>query len=202
MIYNGEMNTEYEVKFLNIDQDQIRRVLTASGAKLKSPMQLMRRVIIDTPESIKKNAFIRIRDEGDSVTLTYKQFDSESIEGAKEHETTVGDFTKTVDIFSAAGLDYRSYQESKREKWLLDEVEIVIDEWPWLDCYVEIEGQNAASVQRMAEKLGFDWSEGVYGDVMSAYRVQYPHLNEHDTVGSLREVKFDIPLPEMFQHVK
>ena len=193
------VKTEYEAKFVDIKIDDIRNKLLALGAELEVPMRLMRRVTIDTPELIEQNAFVRVRDEGNKVTLTYKKFDSLSVDGAKEHEITVNDFDETVAILAASGLPHKSFQESKRETWIFDGAEIVIDVWPWLDPYIEIEGSSEEHVKELASKLGLSWDKAVFGDVMAAYRKQYPHLSEKDTVANIREVKFGNPLPDLFK---
>jgi adenylate cyclase class 2 len=194
------MKTEFEVKFVNVSFDQLREKLTNLGAKQTQPMRTMRRAIIDNPEMKEKNAFLRVRDEGDKISLTYKQFNELSVDGAKEHEVTVSDFQTTVDLLNAAGLPYRSFQESKRETWELDNSEIVLDEWPWLNPYIEIEGESEEHVRETAEKLGLNWHDAVFGDVMAAYRVQYPHLKETDTVGNIPEVRFGDPLPDLLKN--
>lgn len=195
--YNEGMNTEFEVKFVDVNHDDIRKKLKELGAKLEQPMRLMKRAIIETEGLRAKDAFIRVRDEGDKITLTYKQFKEHFVDGAKEHEVVVSDFQTTVDLLSSAGLPYHSLQESKRETWKLDNAEIVLDEWPWLNPYIEIEGSSEDHVKKTSDKLGFSWSEAVFGDVMAAYRVQYPHLTVKDTVGDIPEVKFDDPLPDL-----
>lgn len=189
------MNTEIEAKFVSVDHDIIRIKLSSIGAKLEQPMRLMRRVTIDTDYMKTKNAFLRVRDEGHRVTATYKQFDSLSVDGAKEVEITVNDFQSTVDLLSAAGLAYTSFQESKRETWTLGGAEIVLDLWPWLDPYIEIEAEDEATVRQIAAQLGLNWEDAVFGDVMQAYMKQYPHLTDKDTVGTVPLVKFDDPLP-------
>ena len=193
------MKTEYEVKFLNIDIEKIRATLVSFGAKCEKPMRLMRRVTIDTPEMKQKGAFLRVRDEGDKVTITYKQFDSLSIDGAKEHEIIVSDFDESIALLAAAGLVQGSFQETNRETWNLDGAEIMIDEWPWLHPYIEVEATSEQHVKDVSSKLGFDWNDAVFGDVMVAYRAEYPHLGEHDTVGNIAEVKFGDPLPAIFK---
>jgi adenylate cyclase class 2 len=194
------MQTEIEVKFLNTDFESLRPKLKSAGAVCVQPMRLMKRAIIDDPKSSlkSKNAYIRIRYEGDRTTLTYKQFESLSIDGAKEIETTVGSFDDTVAIFEACGFKVVSLQESKRETWKLGGVEVVLDEWPWLNPYVEIEGESSEAIKNVAGKLGFDWGDAEFGDVMVAYRAQYPNLPEDGTVGNLEHVQFNTPVPEMF----
>ena len=85
------MNTEYEVKFCGIDIDAIRETLKNNGGDLENPMRLMRRVVIDTPELKEKDAFLRVRDEGGRITLTYKQFQGSGVDGAKELEVNLND---------------------------------------------------------------------------------------------------------------
>lgn len=191
------MKTEFEVKFVNVNHDDMRIKLNNVGAKLTQPMRLMRRAIIENELLKSRDAFLRVRDEGDKITLTYKQFSNLSIDGAKEHEIVVSDFQETVDLLAAAGLPHRSIQESKRETWTFDGAEIVLDEWPWLNPYIEIEAENEEAVKKASNALGFSWDEAVFGDVMAAYRAQYPNLGMNETVGNLSEVKFGDPLPEM-----
>lgn len=192
------MKTEFEVKFLNVDHDEIRKKLISLGATMEQPMRLMKRAIIETADMKKKNAFIRVRDEGHKTTLTYKQFDDLSIDGAKEHEVVISDFQTTIDILAELGLLPRSMQESRRETWTLDNCEIVLDEWPWLSPYIEIEGESDKIVMKVSKKLGLSWvDDAVFGDVMVAYREQYVHLEDKDAISDIKLVRFGDPPPEM-----
>jgi len=193
------MNTEIEAKFINCDHKRIRHSLKELGATLKHPTRLMRRVIIDTPTMEKKNAHLRIRDEGDKITATYKQFGSKTIDGVKEIEINVSDFETTIALFAAAGLVQSSYQETRRETWQLGEVEVVLDLWPWLNPFIEIEGLDDTSVKEAASMLGFEWKNAVFGGVLEAYRAQYPLMSPSDTVASLPFVRFEDPLPDMLR---
>lgn len=195
------IQTEIEVKFVRIDIDDARQRLAQAGATLEQPMRLMRRSLCDTVHHDRWK-FLRVRDEGHKVTLTFKKFDGSkelAIDSAQEIEVEVSDFQKTIDLLSATGLEFRSFQESKRETWRLGEVEIVLDIWPWLDPYMEIEGPTEAQLQEVAEQLSLSWSDALFGDVMVAYRAQYPHLQPHDTVGNLPAIRFGDPLPELFK---
>ena len=193
------MKTEIEVKFLNTDHDEVRAKLTALGAVCEQPMRLMRRVLIE-PAHFKeegRDAFIRIRDEGHRVTLTFKEFKSQSLTGAEEHEVTVSDFDATVAIFTEVGLPHRTFQESKRETWQYGDIEVVLDEWPWLNPYIEIEGPTEEGVKKAAADLGFSWDDAVFGSVDSAYKIQYPDLAGRGVIDE-KEVRFDAPVPEIF----
>lgn len=194
------MKTEIEVKFLNVNFDDVRDKLTALGGVCEQPMRLMRRVIIDTPEMIQngRDAFIRLRDEGDKVTLTFKEFKEQSLTGAEEHEVVVSDFDTTLAILREGGLTRRSFQESKRETWRLNDVEVVLDEWPWLNPYIEIEADTEAAVHETAKQLGYDWNDAVFGSADKAYRIQYPGIRGRGVI-DVPEVRFGDPLPENFK---
>jgi adenylate cyclase class 2 len=194
------MKTEIEVKFLSLNHDDIKRKLQKLGAVCLYSMREMKRAIIDFPDHRlvrgNSNAYVRVRDEGDKVTLTYKQFNSLSVDGAQEIETSVSSFDDTVGIFVAIGLEVMSVQESKRETWEYKGYEIVLDEWPWLDPYIEIEGESEEGLRSISKELELDWDKAVFGDVMVAYRAQYPHLQVGESVSGLKEVRFNTPLPQ------
>jgi adenylate cyclase class 2 len=195
------MKSEIEAKFLDVDIEDIRGRLQKAGAKLEHPMRLMRRVLIEEPHHAKEQSWIRIRDEGDRATLTFKRKlhkDGQStIDSTKEIETTVGDFDTTVEIFSEAGWKYTSYQESKRETWLLDEAEVVIDQWPWINPYVEIEAETEEIVRRVADTLGFDWNEARFGSVDIIYQRDYPNRSVRGVI-DIKEGHFGDPVPKEF----
>ncbi len=194
------MKKEIEVKFLQVDIDETRQTLNKIGATLVSPMHLMRRATIKTPEMYQNDSFVRVRDEGDKITLTYKQFNAPTIDGCDESEVIVSDFHETLKLLQCAGLPAGTYQESKREKWLLGNTEIVIDEWPWIKPYIEIEGETPELVKEVAQKMGFDWNNAVFGSVMRAYEAEYPVVIEKNILLSdFPEVKFGQELPEKFK---
>lgn len=61
----------------------------------------------------------------------------------------------------------------ERESWVLDDVEITIDEWPYLEPYVEVDGLSEMAVKLVAEKLGFDYSKAYFGSVSGLYSKKY-----------------------------
>jgi len=196
------MKTELEVKFTHIDIEAIRQALKAAGATLEQPMRLMKRALIEEPHHEAEHAFIRVRDEGDKITLTFKRRDdpaASTIDSVKELEVEVSDFDKTVAIFSEAGWHYKTFQESRRETWKCDGTEVVIDEWPWLNPYIEIEGESEADVRAAAEKLGLSWSDALFGHIDALYEMQYEFQGGIRGVIDLPEVRFDDPLPKDFK---
>jgi adenylate cyclase class 2 len=195
------VKTEIEVKFIDITIDSVRATLEQVGAIVHQPMRLMQRAIIETPELETKNAFIRIRDEGDRHTLTYKQFDEVSLTGAKEIELEISDFSAMIALLEQVNLPVKSFQESRRETWEYGDVEVVIDEWPHLRPYIEIEGTSEQAVRDAAHDLGFDWNDAVFGKVTEVYQRQYPEGNASQLVNCDRIV-FNQPLPPVLSGVQ
>jgi hypothetical protein len=40
--------------------------------------------------------------------------------------------------------------------------------------FIEIEAASEMAVKAAADKLGFDWNDAAFGDIMTAYRAEYP----------------------------
>jgi adenylate cyclase class 2 len=195
------VKTEIEAKFLDVDFSLMREKLSQLDAVCVQSMRFMRRSIVETPALREKHGFVRVRDEGDKVTLTYKQVDEDSLTGAKEIEVIVSDFDATIALLDQAGLVQKSFQESRRETWRLGTVEIVLDQWPWLKPYIEIEGTSEDEVKQVASKLGFDWANAVFGRVTSAYQIQYPE-GDADKLVTIPIVAFDQPVPAIISGQK
>jgi adenylate cyclase class 2 len=88
------METEIEVKFPDIDQEALRSSLKEKGAILEYPEVLMRRKTFDYSDRRlnKIGGWIRVRDEGDKITLSYKQLNDRTLHGTKEIDVVVDDF--------------------------------------------------------------------------------------------------------------
>lgn len=196
------MNLEIEAKFTRVNHDDVRNKLRELGAVCERPMTLMKRAVYH-PLDDNLDAYFRVRDEGDKVTMTYKQFDdASSIHGVSEIETVVGDYDATVAILDRTGVPRETYQETKREVWRLDDVEIMLDEWPWVEPFIEVEGPSEESVRKAAEKLGFEWSKAVYGGVASVYVEKYQNMGDEAHIIINRRtpvIRFEDPVPENFQ---
>lgn len=166
------MDTEIEATFANINPKEVRKRLIDSGAVLRYPERLMRRKNYDYPDGRlnKVNGWVRLRDEGGKVTLAYKQLNDRTLHGMKEVSVTVEDFERTENFLIAIGLRLKSYQETKRESWLLEETEIEIDTWPWIPSFVEIEGKDEESVKKVSDCLGFNWNDAKHGSVENIYQ--------------------------------
>lgn len=82
-------------------------------------------MIINPTDFVKnKDAWISLRDEGDKITLTYKVIAGDKIEDQREICLVVDNFSKTLEFLEKIGCQIKAYQESSRELWQLDGVEI------------------------------------------------------------------------------
>jgi len=155
---------EIEVKFLDIDKKEIEEKLKKLGARFVGSFdyRLKPYDFPGLPMSNERNAWVRLRDEGERVTLAYKERlgvgdNPLKDKGMKEIEVEVSDFNKTSEILEAIGLVAKVYEERKRTRYVLDGVECDIDEWPLIPPYIEIEGDSINKIKIVAEKLGFVW---------------------------------------------
>ena len=179
------MNLEIEATFIEINKDELRAKLKSLGVKLLQPEILMRRVIFDLPGS---NRFARVRDEGNKIVMTYKCHHDISLTGTEEINVEVNDYDAAVAFLKAVGLNAKAVQETLREEWELDGIEIDIDTWPWIPAYVEIEGPSAEAVESVAQKLGFNMQDAHYGSVDGIYELYYDITD--DDINYCPEIKF------------
>jgi len=189
------MQIEYEATFENIDKDEMRERLKRAGAKLVRPEFLQKRINFNLPDGNGlKNAWIRIRDENDKTTLTLKVVDGNAIENQKEILIAIDSFNKAVEFFDAIGYKNKAYQETKREIWTLDDVEISIDEWPFLEPFVEVEGKNEEEVKKVSKKLEFNYSKALFCAVGHLYYRKYK-MPEHYFNNKVPKIVFDMKNP-------
>jgi len=78
-----------------------------------------------------------------------------------------------VEFLERIGCEKKSYQETKREIWELDNVEVCIDEWPFLEPFVEVEGKSEKTVKAVSQKIGFDYSKACFCAVGLIYSKKY-----------------------------
>jgi len=168
------MTIEFEATFPNIEKDQIRETLKKIGATLIKPEFMQRRTVFALPEGHEiKGGWLRVRDEGDKITMSLKVIDGDKIEDQKEINVTVDNYENARSLLQLMGCKEKAYQESKRELWSLDDVEITIDEWPFLEPFVEIEGKSEQSVRLMSEKMGFAYDKALFCSVATLYHMKY-----------------------------
>lgn len=188
------MEVELEAKWLNVNHDAIRKKLRAAGATLIHAERLMSRNVFDFPDSRlqKAGGWVRVRNEGDKITLSYKQLSDRTVQGTKEVTVVVNDYKKTCAFLESIGLKSYSYQETRRESWDLNGAEIELDTWPWIPSFVEIEAANEQQLKEAGDILGLSFSEALHGSVETAYQAVYDVSEEE--IDSWESIVFsDVP---------
>ncbi len=194
------MKPEIEAKFLDVDHDALRARLKEIGAECVQPMRLMKRKGYDFPGDRLRNekrGWVRVRDEGDKITMSYKQLNNRELDGTHEVGFAVDNFDAAGAFLTELGLAQNSYIENKRESWRLGETEIELDVWPWVKPYLEMEGPDEATLRDVAARLGLDWGKVCHGSVEIVYRGEYDIVDRD--FNSLSVVTFEEPVPEQLE---
>ncbi|PIN81092.1 class IV adenylate cyclase [Candidatus Woesearchaeota archaeon CG10_big_fil_rev_8_21_14_0_10_32_9] len=169
------MNQEFETKVLNINKKEVEKKLKNLGAK-KLSSSLMRRWVFDwLDEDLESDyGWIRLRQEGKKVTLTYKNRRAMSKSDTKELETEVNNFDMTAEILQKIPFKRKFYQENKRTVYVFEDVEFMIDEWPGLKPHLEIEGKTKEALTKGITLLEFTGKDS--GDI-SVNKIYKDELN-------------------------
>lgn len=186
------MKTEYEIVFREIDREEVIKKISLLWWKIIKKNTLMKRIVFYNPLSKKEGTYLRVRNEWDKVTCTYKEILpwKLDINSVKELEVEVSDYDGMVNIFKALWLKQKSYQESYRETWAIeDEVYFMIDLWPWLKPFIEIEWNSEEIVKKYSIELWFDYQKWLFGAVDQVYFEEL--WIQHDYINSLESITFD-----------
>jgi adenylate cyclase class 2 len=184
---------EYEVKFFPINLEDMRQKLQDAGASLKTPERLMRRCVFAAEANPGMTCtYIRVRDEGNKVTMSAKQHATDGkMESQKEYETTVKDFDTTRQILLSAGLTQTGFQENKRETWAMPDSTLVeLETWPQLPNYLEIEGKSEDAVKSAASLLGLQWDQYIVQSNVFLY-ARHWEMNKKAVLKRLAHITFE-----------
>jgi adenylate cyclase, class 2 len=158
------MAQEIEAKILNIDVPDLEKKLLDLGASREGE-KFFRSISFDYPgfPLDKESSWVRLRDEGDKITLAYKKRlgvqdmkNGMNDSGMEEIEVKVSDFDTTTQFLFKLGLIAKFSQEKKRITWKKGSVTYDIDTWPKLQPYLEVEGDTWEAVDSAIMELGFD----------------------------------------------
>lgn len=188
------MKTEYEATFYPIDRSEIRSKLKSTNATKIYDEFIQDTYSFMNPRQTDVNGpWVRVRKEANRITLAYKDVKNfGNIEDQKEIELEVNSLENIVEFLNVTGFTLKGQLQSKREKWLLNNCEVTIDEWPYLEPYVEIEGETEEVVKDTAALLQFDYSTAYFGSVDGFYSKKYDITEEQ--VNTTPIVKFNMDM--------
>lgn len=185
------MHTEFEARVLDINKELVIEKLEKLGAKKIAEFDYKRRVYNFNPPTDHK--WIRLRTDGNKTTLTIKKIENLSIDGTKEMEIEVSNFEETNRMLEELGYKAHTYQENKRIRYMLDDVELDIDSWPYIPTYLEIEGKSEEAVKSMIKLLEVDKEKVTSLDVQGVFKEFY-----NIDIADVPVVKFNEPLDKKY----
>jgi adenylate cyclase class 2 len=167
-------NQEIEVRFLEIDVEDIKKKLHAIGAQDRGEDLLEEVIAYDKdftwPDQHK---MVRLRTRNGKTELTYKHQHTASATGTVEIEFEVSDKEKAEAFLEQLGYPSYRHQEKRRHTFKLDDVVFDIDTWPRVPTYIEIEGPSEEALKEAAAKLDLDWNHVVLDSPRTVLETRY-----------------------------
>tara|TARA_Y200000002_G_C22619965_1_gene637729 strand:- start:168 stop:1274 length:1107 start_codon:yes stop_codon:yes gene_type:complete len=145
---------EIEIRVLNIDVKKIRDILNKTRkAKLIQPKRLMKVSYYKHPKG-NKDSLIRLRDEGNQLTLTIKtKLKSKYV---IERQVVIDNEKEAEAILNFLGCELHYKVEKFRELWSFGGCDnISFDTYPGLPTYMEIDCKSMNSLKYVSRKLGY-----------------------------------------------
>ena len=174
------MKKEIEARLLECDFNSFIVKLKECNAEFVGDFLQIRKCFDFTP--VRENSWIRLRTTGKETTLTIKEIVDSGVSGTNETEIVVSDFATTEEILNKLGYIARTTQENRRVRYMLDNVEIDIDFWPFIPTYVEFEAETEQEIVNVCSKLGIDYKSLVTMDVTSIYNHYGINLDNYPTL--------------------
>jgi adenylate cyclase, class 2 len=176
------MNTEIEVRFLDINVVALKNKLKELGAEDLGEDLFDEVVYYDKDNTWQtQQKVVRVRKSNRGITVSFKHHHSHTVDGANEAEFSTDDYAGVQSFLEALGfLQRKRHQQKKRHTYVLDGVHVDIDTWPNIPTYVELEGASEESLKQVAEKLGFDWDKADMtsaADIIKSYGIPVKELS-------------------------
>lgn len=170
---------EIEIKILGIDPGKISEKLIDLGAH-KEFEGLIKVKYFDKDGQIRdKGDLLRVREfEGSHTEVTYKT--NKRIENGykifDEYELASPEFDEACKFFESLGYETSCYYEKRRMVFSLAEAEIVIDEYPKISPFMEIEAPDQKEIEDLIIKLGLEENEKSSHTINGLLKEKYPDI--------------------------
>ena len=144
------MPLEYEYNFYNYNKKEvISKIKDLGGKKIG---HYVFKVMVFIHPFKKEGTYIRVRDEGHRITMTYKFKDDKS-KFTNEEEIIINNFDAAVNILLGIGCTKKYYYEKLREIWNLKNSEIAFDNAPGSPEDMEIESPTKKELDQIVKLL-------------------------------------------------
>lgn len=172
---------EYEARFLDIDSDQLITKIKEVGGSLKQPLTLFKRSVFSLCGIVK--GYVRVRDEGNKVTMTSKIYKDPKFPQESEIELN-NSFEEGQTFLRSLNLNEKAYHETMRETWTIirnkkELCEIAIDRIPGLPTYAEVECKSERDLKKCIKLLNLEDKTINYGAYCNAF-VHHYGMSAHE----------------------
>lgn len=138
-------------------------------------------------------SWIRLRQNGERIELTIKYIYSNkeeyNIDEVKEIEILVNDFETANKLIEELGYYRKKKLEKKRQTFHYKNLEIVIDESPLLEPYIEIEGENINDIYELVNLLGYKKEDAKIINLEDLYLLKGINLNDYEVFTFDEQIK-------------
>lgn len=181
------MDQEFETQVLDIDKNKISKKLKDLGAKEETEALQKRWVFdLDPCTVLSTGEWIRLRQVGSKKpTITYKNKSGKGLGETQEIEIEVDDFEKAAKLLSKLPFKGQYYQENKRTKFILNDIEFTLDTWPRIPTFLEIEGKSEEKVHEGLKLLSLTDKDAGHIGTIAIYQKYGIDLH------SIENLKFD-----------
>jgi len=170
---------EIEIKILGINVEDISKKLLDLGAH-KEFSGLIKTKYFDKDSKIRdRGDLLRVREfEGSHTEVTYKT--NKRKEGDfkiyDEFELASPEFEEACGFFESLGFEESCYFEKRRSIFALEQAEIVIDEYPKIDPFLEIEAPDQNTIEQLIKKLELTENEKSNHTINGLLKEKYPDI--------------------------
>lgn len=153
---------EVEIKFLEINKDEIIRKLEKLGAKKVFEGYITDLFFdFDDMNLTKNGKLLRLRKMGNNTKLTFKEkISKDRFKVTEELELTVSDFEIMKNILENLGLKIIWKVEKHRISFVLGDVNFEIDTYFGIPTLLEIEAQDETTLEKYVKLLDLSLEKG------------------------------------------
>ena len=122
----------------------------------------------------KFSKWIRLRKTGDETTITIKRIVNSNgvyeLDAVNELELNVPSIEEGKQLLEDLGYFFERHQEKMRIIYEYKNTEIVIDKWPRLKPYIEVEGPTKEEIEEVVLLLGYSLDDAIVINTDDVYR--------------------------------
>ena len=142
------MPKEFEHAFYDFDKKEIISKIKDMKGTHKGTFLFRVQILIHPHDA--PGTYIRVRDEGHRITLTYK-YQGPTDKFQEEEEVNINDFDSGVNILLGIGCKKKYYYEKIREIWDIKNTEVIFDSNPGIIDKMEIESKTLKELKQMVK---------------------------------------------------